>query len=155
MTTWLLLEDEPDLFEMVLAMVGMLGIGGEGFCAGTEAIKWIEKIDGSDYKGELPELALLDIRMPDEVNGIVVAQRIRQSPILKDIVVVLMTAYKLTPAQEKTVMEQTGANLLLHKPLPKIDELTYILNSLLVGRGGASHLPRHTRGAGRAGRAGS
>ena len=45
MTTWLLLEDEPDLFEMVLAMVGMLGIGGEGFCAGTEAIKWIEKID--------------------------------------------------------------------------------------------------------------
>lgn len=134
MTTWMLLEDEPDLFDMVLAMVGMLGIGGEGFCTGSEAVEWLEKIDRGDYKGELPELALLDIRMPDEINGAMVAARIRRSPLLRDIIVVLMTAYRLSAAEEHRLMQESGADLLIHKPLPSLDELTYILNGLMVGR---------------------
>jgi CheY-like chemotaxis protein len=134
MTTWMLLEDEPDLFDMVLAMVGMLGIGGEGFCTGTEAVEWIEKIDKAEYKGELPELALLDIRMPDKINGPQVAARIRKSPVVKDIVIVLMTAYKMSVLEEEKIMKESGANLLLHKPLPRFDKLTYILNGLIVGR---------------------
>ena len=150
MTTWILLEDEPDLFEMVLAMVGMLGIGGEGFSSGVEAVKWIDKVDRGEYKGELPELALLDIRMPDAIPGTKVAARIRQSPILENMVVVLMTASKFSTQEEKRIMEEAGANLLLYKPLPKIDELSYILSGLILGRSDKSTLPRrHKRGTGR------
>ena len=134
MTTWMLLEDEPDLFDMILTMVGMLGIGGMGFSTGGDAVKWIEKVEAGDYEGEMPELALLDIRMPDDISGPMVGARIRKSPVLKEIVVVLMTAYKLSPKQEEGVMAESKANLLLHKPLPRIDELTYILNGLIVGR---------------------
>ena len=133
MPTWMLLEDEPDLFDMILTMVGMLGIGGIGFSTGVDAVEWIEKIEAGTFQGELPELALLDIRMPDDINGPMVGARIRKSPILKDIVVVLMTAYKLSPTEEEKVKEEAGANLLLNKPLPRIDELTFILNGLIAG----------------------
>lgn len=144
MTTWLLLEDEPDLFEMVLTMVGMLGIGGEGFCTGSEALDWIETVDKGDHKGEVPELALLDIRMPDHVPGTQVAARIRQSPVLKDMIIVLMTAYRLSAQEEKAMMEKAGANLLFYKPLPKFDELTLILKGLVAGRIRQGVLPRRS-----------
>jgi CheY-like chemotaxis protein len=134
MTTWMLLEDEPDLFDMILTMVGMLGIGGIGFSTGGDAVEWIEKVEAGDFQGELPDLALLDIRMPDDINGPMVGARIGKSPVLKDVVVVLMTAYKLSPSQEEDVIKEAGASLLIRKPLPRIDELTYILNGLIEER---------------------
>lgn len=134
MATWILLEDEIDVQEMMLAMVDMLGAQGMSFSDGTEAVRWIGLAEAGEYDGEMPELALLDIRMPDAISGPEVATRLRRSPLFKDIVIVLMTAYRLSLQDEEAIMRRAGANFLLYKPLPSIDELGYVLNGLLLSR---------------------
>ena len=42
MTVWMVVEDEPDVYEMVLAMYETLGIDGVAFTTGEEAITWID-----------------------------------------------------------------------------------------------------------------
>ena len=134
MTTWMLVEDEPDLYEMVLAMYDMWGISGVSFTTGEDAVAWIEQVDKGQAEDEIPELALVDIRLPNELTGVDVAQRLRSSPTLKNMVIVLMTAYKLKPTQEAAVRAQAGANLLLYKPLPPFKKFRKILNDLLKER---------------------
>lgn len=131
MTTWMLLEDEPDLYDMILAMYDILGIGGVAFGSGEDAADWIREVDAGRYKGEIPELALLDIRMPDHISGPMVASRMRRSPALKDTVIVMMTAYRLSVNEESQMMAESGADFLLYKPLPRLDELHFVLNGLL------------------------
>lgn len=134
MTTWMLLEDEPDLYDMILTMYGMLGIGGVAFGSGEDAVEWIHRVEYGAYDGELPELALLDIRLPDSISGLDVAARLRESPILRDMVIVMMTAYRLTPHEENEVMIYTSADGLLYKPLPRFTELERFLKDLVIRR---------------------
>lgn len=133
MTTWMVVEDEPDLYDMVLAMYSTMGVDGLSFVTGEEAIEWIDDLENGHASDELPELVLLDIRLPGDINGIEVGARLRQSPFLQDIAIVLMTAYKLSPREEKRFMEQAGANLLLYKPLPKLHDLEVMLKDLVDG----------------------
>ncbi len=132
MTTWMLLEDEPDLYEMVLAMYNMLGINGVAFGTGEDTIAWILDVENGHYHGELPELALLDIRMPDQISGTMVSARLRQSPILRNMVIVMMTAYRLSPKDEAEVMAQAGADYMLYKPLPHVRDLEHLLRELIA-----------------------
>ena len=69
MSTWMVVEDEPDIYELLLAMFEMWGIEGVAFVDGEEAVAWIEETDKDESPGELPELALLDIRLPGTVSG--------------------------------------------------------------------------------------
>lgn len=137
MATWMLLEDEPDLYDMILMMYDMLGLRGVAFSIGEEASEWIDAVNAGEYEGELPQLALLDIRLPDSISGTEISALMRKSPKLKETVIALMTAYKLSPAQEKQVMQESGADLLLYKPFPRMHELHFRLKSLLVERGHA------------------
>lgn len=138
MATWMLLEDEPDLYDMILYMYDLIGVRGVAFSVGEEADEWIKEVETGRFKGELPELALIDIRLPDSVSGVTVASRVRQCRRLKDVAIVLMTAYKLSPQEEADVMRQSGADMLLYKPLPRMHELRYMLHSLLVDRKSSS-----------------
>lgn len=132
MTTWMLLEDEPDLYEMILAMYDILGVGGVAFGSGEDAVDWIREVDNGRYNGEMPELALLDIRMPDHISGPMVASRMRRSPTLNNTLIVMMTAYRLSLEEETQMMRDSGADFLLYKPLPRLDEMHYVLNGLLL-----------------------
>lgn len=134
MRTWMVVEDEPDLYEMVLAMYSTLNIEGISFVTGEEALEWIEEVDSGQYDNVLPELALIDIRLPGQVTGVDVAERLRQSPVLGDMVAVFMTAYKLAPSEEKTVMERSGADVLLYKPLPPLETFSDIMEELIAKR---------------------
>lgn len=134
MPTWMLLEDEPDLQEVILTMYDILGLDGVAFSTGSEAISWIDQVDRGEIAGEMPELALLDVRVPDQVSGPDVGARIRQSPVLGNIVIVLMTAYRLGPQQEVEIRSRAQADLVIYKPLPPVDELYYILNAIILGR---------------------
>ena len=136
MPTWMLLEDEPDLYDLILTMYDMLGLRGVAFSVGEEASEWIAKVDRGNYVGELPELALLDIRLPDNVSGTMIAERIRQSPVLKDIVIVLMTAYRLSPQAEQMLLQESGADMLLYKPLPRLHKLRLMFHKLLKEKQG-------------------
>jgi DNA-binding response OmpR family regulator len=126
----MVVEDEPDIYELLLAMFEMWGIEGVAFVDGEEAITWIDEAD-KGTPGELPELALLDIRLPGNVSGPMVGERIRKSTALKRMGIVLITAYRLTPEEEMAVITQAGADRLLYKPLPKFSELKTILETVL------------------------
>jgi len=137
LSTWMVVEDEPGIYEVLLAMFELWGIEGAAFVDGEEAVAWIDDIDkGGDSRdpSELPELALLDIRLPGNISGAMVGARLRRSPFLKDIAIVLITAYKLSADEEKEVLSESGADLLLYKPLPKFHELKRILEDVISSR---------------------
>ncbi|MEO1646344.1 MAG: response regulator [Chloroflexota bacterium] len=134
MSTWMVVEDEPDIYEVLLAMFEMWGIEGVAFVDGEEAVAWIDDVDAERFQGELPELALLDIRLPGEVDGVQVGERLRKSPVLGDCAIVLSTAYKLTDSEREDAMKKSQADLWLPKPLPKFNALQGILEDVIAKR---------------------
>jgi CheY-like chemotaxis protein len=134
MTTWMVVEDEPDLYEMVLAMYEWWGFEGLAFVNGEDAFAWIEHVDQGRVQGDLPQLVMLDIRLPGQINGVEVGARLRQSPYLRKMGIVLMTAYQLSPKQEKEFIAKSGADLLLYKPLPAYKELQALLEKVVARR---------------------
>ena len=148
MPTWLVVEDEPDIYDLLLTMFGLWGIDGVAFVDGPETIAWIDEVDQGQIRGDLPELAMLDIRLP-EGGGPEVGARIRRSPVLRDIAIVLITAYKMSPDDEREGMETAQADLLLYKPLLPMNELKYELNEIVAQHSGPDHSAVTTGGAGR------
>lgn len=130
----MVVEDEPDIYEVLLAMFGIWGIEGVAFVDGEEAVTWIEDVDNGRFQGELPEMALLDIRLPGKIQGPDVGERLRKSKHLNNIAIVLTTAYKLSPEEEKNKIQQAGADRLIRKPLPKFHELQVLLESTIADR---------------------
>jgi CheY-like chemotaxis protein len=130
MSTWMVVEDEPDLYDTLLALFEIWSIDGVAFTNGTDAVKWIEDVDRGEANTNLPELALLDIRLPG-VSGPEIGQRLRKSPVLNDVAIVMMTAYHLTPTEEKAVLEKSQAGTLLYKPLPSPTEFHAILQKAI------------------------
>lgn len=130
----MVVEDEPDIYEVLLAMFEMWGIEGVAFVDGEEAVAWIDDVDNGRFQGELPELALLDIRLPGEINGVGVGERLRKSPVLGEIAIVLTTAYKLSSEEQEEAMSKSQADLWLPKPLPKFNELQGILEKVIAER---------------------
>jgi CheY-like chemotaxis protein len=132
---WMIVEDELDLYEVLMALLEVRNIEGEAFLDGEEAVAWIDDVDAGLIEDELPELALLDIRLPGDISGPMVGERLRQSPVLGErIAVILTTAYKLSLEDEKAAMEQSGADFLLPKPLPEFNKLKTILHNVVAER---------------------
>jgi CheY-like chemotaxis protein len=130
----MVVEDEPDIYEVLLAMFEMWGIEGVAFVDGEEAVAWIDDVDHGRYKGELPELALLDIRLPGEIDGIQVGERLRKSPILGQVSIVLTTGNRHSAERQDELMLKAGADKWLPKPLPKFNELQGILETVIARR---------------------
>ena len=130
----MVVEDEPEIYELLLAMFEMWGIEGVAFVDGEEAVAWIEDVNNNRFQGELPELALLDIRLPGEINGIQVGKQLRESPILSKVAIVMTTAFKLSETEKTEALKQTEADLWLPKPLPKFKELQSILENVIAER---------------------
>lgn len=129
----MVVEDEPDIYDVLLAMFELWGIEGVAFVDGAEAIAWIDAVDDGRVHGELPELAILDIRLP-EASGPEVGNRLRRSPILGNMAIVLITAYRLSPEEETDVIKQAQADRLMYKPLPGMPELRAILDEVVNKR---------------------
>lgn len=73
-----------------------------------------------DYQ---PDVALLDIGLPG-LNGYEVAKRIRQDPVLKDVVLVALTGYG--QEADRQISMQAGFNFHLTKPA-RLEQLQQIL----------------------------
>ncbi len=129
----MVVEDEPDIYEVLLAMFEVWGIEGVAFVDGSEAIAWIDDVDAGRVQTGLPELAILDIRLPG-VPGQEIGARLRKSPRLGHIAIVLITAYQLKPYEEEDMMTQADADLLLYKPLPEPNDFRRILEEVLAQR---------------------
>lgn len=133
MPTWMVVEDEPDIYDVLLAMFELWGIEGVAFVDGPEAMAWIDAVDEGRVRGDLPELAILDIRLP-ESSGPEVGKRLRQSPVLKNIAMILITAYRLSPEDERQAIDLAQADKLMYKPLPAMPELREVLDEMISRR---------------------
>lgn len=131
MPVWMAVEDELDISEVILGMFEIWGIVGMSFTNGKEAIDWIDEVDALKVNQNLPELALIDIRLP-EISGLEVSARIRQSKWLSHIGIVLTTAYRLTPDEETLALAQAQADALIYKPLPAMPIMRQLLAEILA-----------------------
>lgn len=128
--TWLIVEDEEDIRNIVSIMCNFWGHETIAFPDGNKASEWLDSVSTGTYSGELPELALLDIRMPGP-TGDQLAERIRQIDPLKEMAIIMMTAYVLSDSEKARIMSVSGADHLIKKPLPDMDELQVTLNNVL------------------------
>jgi CheY-like chemotaxis protein len=131
MTTWLVVEDEPDLRAMFASATELIGVQTLIFADAESALAWIGEVEAGKRDDALPDLALLDIRLGGEITGVMVGAKLRETPALKATRIVLMTAHPLTPAWEKVMLDQAGADLLLYKPLPPFEDLHRLLQTLM------------------------
>ena len=118
--TWLLVEDDPDIRTVVAVMMQLWGETALALPDGNAAWKWLDTVEGGSAH-DLPDLALMDIRMPGH-TGDQIAARIRQTERLKHIPIILMTAFSLTDAEVNTMKEKVGIDHLIKKPLPDMDD---------------------------------
>jgi CheY-like chemotaxis protein len=72
----------------------------------------------------------MDIRMPG-YRGDEVAARIRQTKALKDIPIVLMTAFVLSEEEMRQMKAQSGVDQIINKPLPDFLKLKQILEDVI------------------------
>lgn len=130
MNPWLLVEDEPDIREMLLAVFDIWKIRCIVHQSGEETLEWLKDVE--HYKtADLPELALIDIRLVSDLDGITIASRLRSNPLLKNMVIVLNTAYALTEQEKQQCLNLSQADHVMSKPLPRFEKLYEELNTLI------------------------
>lgn len=121
MGSWMLVEDEEDIRTVVKVMFQYWGHKVLEFSNGNDAFAFLEKVDNGAYQGELPVLLMSDIRMPGP-NGNQIAHRLRQSPVLNNIPVILMTAFQLSESEQNAFRTNDGVDRIIFKPLPDMDK---------------------------------
>jgi CheY-like chemotaxis protein len=126
---WLIAEDELDIRYLVETLCQAWGYKAMSFENGTNVWNWLDEVESGRYHGPLPELALMDIRMPGK-RGDELASRIRSVPTLQHIPVVLMTAFSLNQSQRDEMM-RFGVDEIVNKPLPDFDVLYAKLHDVM------------------------
>lgn len=105
--TVLVVEDNVSNFVLIARMLGFLGIHCEWKTSGYEVVEFADTMPHID-------LILMDIRLPYE-DGYGALRKLRNSPHLKDIPVVAVTAEADQEQMNKS--RQSGFNGFLAKPL--------------------------------------
>jgi CheY-like chemotaxis protein len=127
---WILVEDEPDLYNILCTIFDEISATVIAFTTGEDTLAWLNTLSMAEPPDNLPVFALIDIRLPEIMSGIELAWHLRQHPLLCRMPIVLMTAYHLTAEQEQVVLHRSGANLLLYTPLPSFAEMRRIFADL-------------------------
>ncbi len=127
---WMIAEDEADIRNLVATMAGVWGHTTLTFESGQRAWNWLDTVDDGTNTQPLPEFALMDIRMPG-YTGDQVAQRIRNTPRLSHIPIVLMTAFVLSEEERRGMIEHAGVDSIVNKPLPDFMQLRTILHDII------------------------
>lgn len=131
MTPWLLVEDEIDIRNIVKVMFQVWGHSIIEFSNGNDAFKFLDEVQAGTYSGDLPNFALMDIRMPGP-NGNETARKIRQTEPIKNIPIILMTAFQLTENEQQDYKTNFGVDKIIFKPLPDFDVLHQIIHETIA-----------------------
>jgi CheY-like chemotaxis protein len=132
---WLIAEDEADIRMLVTTMTQVWGHTPLAFESGQRAWDFLEQIESGAYTGPLPEFALMDIRMPGHW-GNEVALKIRNTPGVENIPIVLMTAFVLSEEERYSMMNEYGVDHIINKPLPDFGELKRTLEGVIAYKRG-------------------
>ncbi len=130
---WLIAEDETDILSLLAMVFEAWGHKPLSFPSGQKVWDWLDKIESGTYSGDIPEFALMDIRMPGK-KGNEVANRMRTIPALKNIPLVLMTAFSLSESEKLEFQARDGVDAIISKPLPAFDVLQSTLNRIIQNK---------------------
>jgi CheY-like chemotaxis protein len=102
----LIIEDEPDIVELIKTRVESVGYRTIAAYDGVEGLEMAKK--------ELPDLILLDILMP-KMDGITVAMRLKKMEETKHIPIIIVSVTK--GPDEEGIAKKIGVDDYLYKPL--------------------------------------
>ncbi len=130
---WLIAEDETDILSLLTMVAQVWGYQTLAFESGQKVWDWLDKVEAGTYTGEMPQFALMDIRMPGK-KGNEVANRMRTISAFQHMPLVLMTAFSLSEADQKVFQVQDGVDAVIAKPLPAFDELRNTLTTIIANK---------------------
>ena len=129
---YLIVEDDQAIRHILKEVFELLESDGKfTFCKdGNEAFAWLDKVDGKEIQ-DFPDIAFIDIRMPGP-QGYEVAERIRKTPPIANIGIVLMTAYELEEKKFNEIMTRSKADRYIPKPLPGVKGLNQMVEEIMA-----------------------
>ncbi len=130
---WLIAEDEADIRNLVAMMAQVWGHTPMIFESGQKAWDWLEEVDSGKYQGQLPDFALMDIRMPGK-RGTELSKRMREIALLRNIPIVLMTAFVVGDEEMTNLRRDYGVDAVINKPLPDFDTLRNLLHDIIESK---------------------
>ncbi|MCU0466881.1 MAG: response regulator [Anaerolineae bacterium] len=134
MATWMIVEDEPDLYEMLEEIFNFWGIETITFGDAEEALEWVDLVDRGEEPGELPELVMLDLMFNRVMRGDAVGERLRRSPRLREMAIIVMTAQRDMPEIREDLIRRVQPDDYIQKPLPRMADLQVRLEQVLARR---------------------
>ena len=127
---WLIAEDEADIRNLVAMMCQVWGHTALTFESGQKLWEWLDTVEAGKHEGALPEFALMDVRMPGK-RGNEIALRMRSIPALKDIAIVMMTAFVMSEDEMEKMRQEYGIDHIINNPLPDFDRLHVVLHDII------------------------
>jgi CheY-like chemotaxis protein len=129
---WLIAEDDADIRNLIETLFSVWGYQILVFESGGQVWDWLDTVETGDYHGPLPEFAVMDIRMPGK-KGNELAERMRTVGPIREIPIVLMTAFALSSDEKDNILKH-GVDKIINKPLPDFDKLHQILHEVIYAR---------------------
>ncbi len=119
----LVMDDEPEVLEVVASFLEMMGCRADTSLEGNEALRLFEK---SVLTGEPYDLLILDLTVPEGLDGKTVMKRIREKD--KGILGIVSSGVSVLDQSEE--YKEWGFNAVISKPY-RIDALNRLICSLL------------------------
>lgn len=113
----LYVEDHEVQRDIMRRMLGLCGYEVDLACDGEEGVKKARECH--------PDVVLMDICMPGQMNGFTAIRQLRDSPGMADIPIFVLSAWG--SAKHKAQALRAGADLHFTKPV-SIDKLTAVIN---------------------------
>lgn len=127
---WLVVEDDSIIRSILRALMTLWDVEPLIFTDGFEAMRWLDQVERGEASPPLPDIALLDLRMPGP-QGSDISQRMRTLPPTSGIPIIMMTAFHLTDSERIVMQRDVQADHLLMKPLPPPEELRKLINATI------------------------
>ena len=102
----LVVDDDLDSREMLSEYLAFAGFDVTTACDGVQALSLAEEVR--------PHVVLMDIAMPGIMDGLETTRRIRSHPVLKDAVVIAVTAMAFPDSTQKAI--HAGCRAVITKP---------------------------------------
>jgi two-component system, OmpR family, phosphate regulon response regulator PhoB len=112
----LIVEDQSDICKLIRMTLEFEDYEVFDAADGTAGLAMAQRV--------LPDIVLLDVMMPGELDGLQVCRQLKQDPATAHIVVVLLTARG--QARDREAGQQAGADAYLVKPFSPLQLLDTI-----------------------------
>ena len=112
----LVVEDQPDLRKLIRMTLDFGDYEVHEADNGVGGLRMAE--------GVKPNVVLLDVMMPGELDGYQVCERIKQDPALKHVMVVMLTARG--QSRDREMAEKAGVSRFMTKPFSNAEVLTAV-----------------------------